>query len=788
MTEQYLITIVTMSDIMPGSGESMPGVADSDSRYDAYGLPYMNAKTLKGHLREQMELLLHIAPDRYEGVSVESLLGASDLESRRDAARIRLSSLTVPAAIRGRVMQEIDAQRVTAEEIAYALSDIRYQTRIGNGGVAADGSLRQIRLIRKGLQFTAILEADDLREEERRFLQDAVRAIQHIGTGKSKGLGTVASHIEQVSAADAGENGRTGAPGNAALDGSVADQGADTSLAAGTSAVSAQAQSDGRTLLYEIRIVEPVKAGGSGAQNNAESLSYIPGSMMRGGLIGRLLRSGACNNDDVEHILQTVRFSDVLPMAGGEPLFTCPSIYYADKHVLREAERTGEELKAHVRAPRVLSDLHYVARDGESNPAIPQEGELAIGRGRYASLRDGLALYSVRMTGNLHVSVKAGRMYRYEAIAPGQTYTGTICCEDGETAALLGDALTDAILYLGGSRGSGYGRCEVMRVQRTEMTSEAERYGIHRKAENHILPIYALSNLILLDENGEETSIIDPALLEQALGITNVQWQRSYTSIHNVNGYNHTWRAGQVQRTAVAAGSILYYTYEGELEDDRAAALEERGVGLRREDGYGRILVAPDLSGGREEVTVHQLQPGDVRGEIPEPQDGELQTLQHIESRINGYREDLAIREAALDYIGRHGRAMRRLTPRQRMRLCSLLERLPQGDRGRAQREIRAFVGNLKNTAGSMYAETVLKYRNGADCREISMRALLDMLCDDDCSLEEFAGQEIPIPRLVLVYNTRADQHNQERERTFYNKAAFLRLALYDLTREEGRA
>ena len=45
------------------------------------------------------------------------------------------------------------------------------------------------------------------------------------------------------------------------------------------------------------------------------------------------------------------------------------------------------------------------------------------------------------------------------------------------------------------------------------------------------------------------------------------------------------------QVPALAAGSVFVFNYEGELNIDRIRALENRGLGERRVDGFGRIAV-----------------------------------------------------------------------------------------------------------------------------------------------------------------------------------------------------
>lgn len=754
MKKQFLITVETLSDIMPGSGESMPGVADNDSRYDEYGLPYMNAKTIKGHLREQMRLIKSVAP-RYRDVNIESLLGETDLYSSKAAARIKVSSLTVAPAIRDRVADAVRSNTVTAEEISYALSRICSQTRIGEDGVAADGSLRQLREIRKGLQFVARLEVDvptdpEQASLEQAFLEQSVNAIQHIGTGKSKGKGVVRCTLTDMGAVTIDDVPVTGS---------------------------------GETIIYRLHVVEPIKVGGGGSQNNTESLSYIPGSMMRGTLISSLNK--AIGGSQLDSVLCGARFSDATLVADGRPLFTCPPIYYATKHERREAQRTGKNLTANIRIPVSNENMGY-----------PEIGEQSIGKGQYASTANGLSLCNVRKIANVHIAVEREdaddeqRMYRYEAIAPGQIYEGVIRCATSDIANLIVQALSDKTIYVGGSRGTGYGRCEVLCISRTNQIGEAQRLGLRRKTDSNILTIYALSNLLLLGKDGQETGEIDPTFLASALGISDVRLLRSNVTIHYATGYNHKWRAGQVQRSAVAAGSIYYYTYTGTMQEDKAAALEERGIGLRREDGYGNILVSPDfLAGSEGTVTVQNLCPDGVQAEPQTLDEKDMNTLSYIENRINAYREDLFMREAALAIADKSKNSIKPMTMTQRTRLYSLFGQILDCDANarnveEATGQIQAFMANLKERAGTMYHNAGLVI----DGNKISMIDLVNSrLCDCRYELHDLTGawaqdgHETQVTYLHLLHNvTRSD------EDVFYDKLRFLYLVLYDLMRGEA--
>ena len=70
---EYTIKVDLLTDTLLGSGQSVPGIIDTDVKYDEYGIPYMEAKTLKGHIGEQMRWLVQIVPEM-KGVHVDELL------------------------------------------------------------------------------------------------------------------------------------------------------------------------------------------------------------------------------------------------------------------------------------------------------------------------------------------------------------------------------------------------------------------------------------------------------------------------------------------------------------------------------------------------------------------------------------------------------------------------------------------------------------------------------------------------------------------------------------------
>ena len=60
---KYKLTITLKSDLCVGSGYSYARVIDSDISYDDLGIPYIQAKRLKGCLREAAELIGNAVAD-----------------------------------------------------------------------------------------------------------------------------------------------------------------------------------------------------------------------------------------------------------------------------------------------------------------------------------------------------------------------------------------------------------------------------------------------------------------------------------------------------------------------------------------------------------------------------------------------------------------------------------------------------------------------------------------------------------------------------------------------------
>ena len=773
--QEYILKIKTLTDTMPGSGESVPGIADNDSLFDSNGFPCMNARTFKGHLREQMNEIQSVS-DEYADIDIDSLLGARDKQGEKCHGRIYISNFSLPEAVRSRLLAAEADGEITPIELEDSLTGVYTSTKIDENGVADDHTLRKVRILNKGIEFEAHISTDDLSDKEEEFLYKSVKAVQHIGTYKSKGKGAVICSLEKI---------KENCDGSAVNNETVKD-------------------SSGTDVIYKIRLEEPLKMGGSGSQSNPESLSYIAGSTIRGMIIGRLISEGYLKEDDIPGFICNTFFTDSYPLASdGTPLIPCPSIFYATKQEKREALERAEQGNGF--QIEVNCHIPYINSSGKAEADI-SKGEQVIGKGSSFCIKDGSVLQAnVSKTGTLHIAIdkenrSKSQMFRYEAIAEDQAFIGKIHCGSPEDAEAARNTLNNQTVYIGGSRSSGYGRChfDSVEIASNDSSSPEKIFNINKKKNTgtgeKILTVYALSNLIFLDENGCETGKPDTKYLETKLGIENLKLIESYASVFKTSGFNHTWKAGQVQRSAVSAGSVFFYTYTGEINEDAVRELESTGIGLRRQEGYGRIIINPDFGSLKSKGRLTLKKTSTVTKHLEdhvEMTESDIDQLRLIQESVNRERNSRSSVNSVLRCAEKNKSIG--ITRRQLTRLYTLLSDIAShglsnvnaydADKGR----IETFWNELKTKTKEKYemSEIVL---NGKHIKLLNEdnNDLRNHLCDDRYSFEDFAGKDAFIDEDHTLKVTGETGHVRTGN-DFYQKCRYLSEVIHYILRGEEK-
>jgi len=420
-----------------------------------------------------------------------------------------------------------------------------------------------------------------------------------------------------------------------------------------------------KALIYELQLQSPVLISqpGAGEENSDKSYPFINGSAMRGALAARYLNSN--EPDEIFHrrfLSGKVRFLNAYPVYAavrngndgrnrhGVRMLPAPLSWHIEKDATDQDEAQ-------------VTDFVFDAPDLDNPKSL---GE------RFVTFRNedvGWAATDMQVTVH-NVSharkVKAkgtSSLFQYEAIAPGQLFSGVILGEEEDLTVIenLLEARSD--LWLGGSRNAGYGRT---RLVSTKIEDAWQEYPAtkHHPPEGTIV-ITLLSDVIIRNANGNY-SIRPYDLIQQ-------EPQKVFMRTRVVGGFNRTWGLPVVQAPVFQAGSVFVYD-SSSLDANLLQKWQEIGLGERRAEGFGRIAVNwlfhPDFSLKRIESMVQDNQIGD---QALSPLDEESKTLaQHMANR----RYRAVLDERLMSQVSKYAIQTRGMTNAQLNKLRSALRRV----------------------------------------------------------------------------------------------------------------
>lgn len=335
-----------------------------------------------------------------------------------------------------------------------------------------------------------------------------------------------------------------------------------------------------RILDLRLHLLDDLVASASSAtEGGHESLDFIPGAMLLGAAAARLYRNLPRTDAYVLFHSGKLRFGDALPVASdGAPGFPVPLCWHHkkgegavdDHRIVRERVRNFQHGRFPDDAqPKQMRDLHVTegGRVIKVDKALRMKTAIDPELGRIAE----------------------GQLFGYEAIRAGQTFHARIEADADVPDALwqrLLEVFAGERLLLGRSRSAEYGR-----VQVTVDASVSTRSDVGAP-KGHGLTLWCLSDLALIDENGQPT--LEPTPQNLGLGIGRVEWNKSFLRFRSYAPWNAHRRARDLERQVIRRGSVITLCLDEPLAAERLAALAA-GIGLWREAGLGRVWVNPPL-------------------------------------------------------------------------------------------------------------------------------------------------------------------------------------------------
>ena len=178
-------------------------------------------------------------------------------------------------------------------------------------------------------------------------------------------------------------------------------------------------------------------------------------------------------------------------------------------------------------------------------------------------------------------------------------------------AQFVEEANRTGLLRLGNNRTRGFGRVTLSLAQVDEADSaqslstriqtfdaELRKRAQAQKIETphqFYLPLTLISDAVLFDRLLRHRAAIEPDYLAQTWGISGAELVYQNSGTRRVMGWNDLWRLPKRDDVAIAKGSVFLFGLARTLGDDLLPALlrmQTEGIGARRREGFGRLLVA----------------------------------------------------------------------------------------------------------------------------------------------------------------------------------------------------
>ena len=526
------VTMELLSDAIFGNGCSIPGGEDISVKTDEDGLPYLSGSTWKGLLREETANLLEWQGTPDSAATLAQLFGQTEAWHGVDSPRqIFLTPLTL-----------VEPAEAWRENRAFTSVD-------PNTGTVESGSLRIAACIRRGLTFAGTITCQ---EQDSALLRDALRCIKYVGTSRTRGFGRVRVTVGEWTPV----------------------QEAETEPIPGA----------GDNLTYRLCLKEPLRVTDRAASHDTflGCLGYLPASAVRGYVIHRLAKQSpewfAANK---KQLLRQVRFTDAVPCKKG----------LAKEAVILPALKGFYEDKLE---QKFYSILH--TKDVEEGTKRAKLGSFCtISPAEHPS--DGWEIqgWSAKTRVETRIDREQKKMFQTEQLSPDQIFTGAVqldgCSEEmkGRVAAALAGEIR-----LGAGIHGGTGLCEVQERRWMEEAPESAAYGYRMGDEpSHTLYLLLLSPLALVDEYGLPCGA-DSAVFQRLLGVP-VEEVFCSTSILQMNGFNSTFGTRLPAMPAYDRGSMFRLDCKEAPALETLKKLERSGLGLRREEGLGRVLFLRDF-------------------------------------------------------------------------------------------------------------------------------------------------------------------------------------------------
>ena len=381
---------------------------------------------------------------------------------------------------------------------------------------------------------------------------------------------------------------------------------------------------------YEIENLEPLRIAddSSSHMGQTSTLHYIPGTTMRGFVINRMSGRKDFNESKARFFTNQIRFLNAYPMATEKnqtiELLPSPKGFYEDKFIKKKKEL--ENVLVNDKFPEgykraAVGEFAWIDNDDNT-------GKDTVGSS------DAYVLHCMRVSLGSDLKIKINTnvsddqtVFRNEYIAAGNRFVGYIAVSDDSDIELIKEQMQGEII-LGNGRSAGLGKCRLSNLTPVQKLPYAE-YSAVGEAQGYCY-MMALSNMVMRHHISGEYCGIDTAELAGLLGVSNLEIEKCATSVVDVRGYNRKWGVRIPSVTMYEKGSVFKLKFDGVISEEKLKEVMDRGIGVRRNEGFGRIIFLKDYEKIKYRIDYDAVSRNRPSEEIKGPADEDESTLRAV--------------------------------------------------------------------------------------------------------------------------------------------------------------
>lgn len=602
MKQSWWLEITLKSDLCTATGNGIEGMVDIETAQE-YGFPVIPAKRIKGCLldagKELADHGLIQLEDLYQlfgrpGDNTGSILHVESGHLYQVPGQFLEENDTLLTLENyTSTLNEIESEgEFLSQEIFEIFTRLRTRTAMDKNGVAKSGSLRTMRVVRKGIRFRARLEIEGYKKEEKlvQVLEWCVKGTRHMGIGVTRGFGEVTCSlspiIESISNIPAFQIlGDLGKNDNVRID-------------------------------FTIELLEPVLlAGKKGLYEDCED--WITGSSIRGAAASmfineRKLLGNLHKDEDFNRIFlrEGVTFGYGFLKKHSRIFYPCPASIVRSKSIGNHTEKgICFDLLVDKDTSKRTKDIHGLVSFSQEGICIESpKKEMRMHHARPADRGIGHALGD--RGGD---SKDMGQFYQYVSLVKGQKFLSSWQGKQEDIQMLIKCLeKREGKLRIGRSRTAEYGTIRLIPKGITKLETSIS----DNETSDHWI-IHLLTPMVLFNKTTLRAEA-NPDLLIQEWnqeGMIGAQLKNVFLKFTRIGGYNGRWLLPESQHPALAAGTVLEVGTKKPIsrfwfENQRFGKMTGLGLGMVRAVSY---------DSNRNQFPVLELSPQKIRKETQSP-------------------------------------------------------------------------------------------------------------------------------------------------------------------------